>query len=76
MPKGTPGFTLDKKYDKIGWMSSAAKECIFENSQCGPAPGLFERFFELCSAEISVWQADILLPGVSFKIADMAMNKV
>ena len=31
VPKGTPGFTLGKKYDKMSWMSSATNEVIFEN---------------------------------------------
>lgn len=31
VPKGTPGFTLGKKYDKLGWMHSATHECIFED---------------------------------------------
>lgn len=31
VPKGTPGFTLGKKYDKLGWKHSATHECIFED---------------------------------------------
>jgi alkylation response protein AidB-like acyl-CoA dehydrogenase len=31
VPKGTPGFTLGKKYDKMGWTHSATHECIFED---------------------------------------------
>ena len=31
VPKGTPGFTLGKKYDKMGWKHSATHECIFED---------------------------------------------
>lgn len=31
VPKGTPGFTLGKKYDKMGWMSSATNEVVFED---------------------------------------------
>jgi len=31
VPKGTPGFTLGKKYDKMGWRHSATHECIFED---------------------------------------------
>jgi short/branched chain acyl-CoA dehydrogenase len=30
VPKGTPGFSLGKKYDKMGWQQSATHECIFE----------------------------------------------
>ena len=31
VPKGAPGFTLGKKYDKMSWMQSATNECIFED---------------------------------------------
>jgi len=31
VPKGSPGFTLGKKYDKMGWKHSATHECIFED---------------------------------------------
>jgi alkylation response protein AidB-like acyl-CoA dehydrogenase len=31
VPKGTPGFSLGKKYDKMGWNQSATHECIFED---------------------------------------------
>jgi alkylation response protein AidB-like acyl-CoA dehydrogenase len=31
VPKGAPGFTLGKKYDKMGWKQSATHECIFED---------------------------------------------
>ena len=31
IPKGTPGFSLGKKYDKMGWKHSATHECIFDD---------------------------------------------
>jgi len=31
VPRGTPGFSLGKKYDKMGWQQSATHECIFED---------------------------------------------
>ncbi len=31
VPKGTPGFRLGKKYDKMAWQHSATHECIFED---------------------------------------------
>lgn len=31
VPKGTAGFTLGKKYDKMAWRHSATHECIFED---------------------------------------------
>ncbi|HBX24182.1 MAG TPA: acyl-CoA dehydrogenase [Desulfotomaculum sp.] len=31
LPRDTPGFTLGRKYDKLGWMSSATNEIILEN---------------------------------------------
>jgi alkylation response protein AidB-like acyl-CoA dehydrogenase len=31
VPKGTAGFTLGRKYDKMGWTHSATHECIFED---------------------------------------------
>ena len=31
VPKGTPGFSLGKKYDKMGWQQSSTHECIFED---------------------------------------------
>jgi len=31
VPKGTAGFSLGRKYDKMGWTHSATHECIFED---------------------------------------------
>ncbi|HAR98483.1 MAG TPA: acyl-CoA dehydrogenase [Syntrophus sp. (in: bacteria)] len=31
VPKGTTGFTLGKKYDKMAWRHSATHECIFQD---------------------------------------------
>jgi alkylation response protein AidB-like acyl-CoA dehydrogenase len=31
VPKGSDGFTLGRKYDKMGWTHSATHECIFED---------------------------------------------
>ena len=31
VPKGTTGFLVGKKYDKMGWMSSATNEVVFED---------------------------------------------
>ena len=31
VPKGAPGFTVSKKYDKMGWRHSATHECVFED---------------------------------------------
>ncbi|MBN2568250.1 MAG: acyl-CoA dehydrogenase family protein [Deltaproteobacteria bacterium] len=31
VPKGTPGFTLGKRYEKMSWHHFATNECIFED---------------------------------------------
>ena len=31
MPKGTPGFAVGKRYDKMGWAHSPTHECVFED---------------------------------------------
>ncbi len=31
VPKGTPGFSVGKRYDKMGWTHSPTHECVFED---------------------------------------------
>lgn len=31
VPKGTPGFTVGKRYDKMGWAHSPTHECVFDD---------------------------------------------
>jgi alkylation response protein AidB-like acyl-CoA dehydrogenase len=106
VPKGTPGFTLGKRYDKMGWMSSATNECIFENCRVprdyllgeegrglaqhlavldtgrisigavsvGLAQACFEAAFNYAQQRYQFGKPIYSYQGVSFKIADMAMN--
>ena len=77
MPKGTPGFTPGKKYDKMGWMSSAAKERIFENCRSvGLAQACLEVSLSYAQQRYQFGKPIYSYQGVLFKIADMAMNKV
>lgn len=106
VPKGAPGFTLGKKYDKMSWQHSATHECVFEDCRI-PKDYFFGKSGEgfaqhlavlqtgrISIAAISVGLAQACLEaslkyakervqfgkpiysfqGVSFKIADMAMN--
>lgn len=106
VPKGTPGFTVGKRYDKMAWKSSATNECVFEDCripkeyQIGePGRGLSQHLSVLDTGRISVGAVAVGLAqacldeslryakereqfgqpissfqGVSFKLADMAMN--
>ena len=105
VPKGTPGFSLGKKYDKMGWKQSATHECIFElphsrgqfpgaggqgfrpafsrsrdgpyqhcGHVCGNGPGLPRSIAEVRQGKGPVRETHIQFPGVSFKLADMAMH--
>jgi len=106
VPRGTPGFTVGRKYDKLGCMSSATNEVVFENCRVPgdsllgeKGKGFAQHLAVLDSGRISVGAAGVGLSqacyeaalgharqriqfgrpiysfqGVSFKIADMAMN--
>ncbi|KFN39417.1 acyl-CoA dehydrogenase [Smithella sp. F21] len=106
VPKGTPGFTLSKKYDKMGWRHSATHECVFEDCRIpksyllgeegkgfaqhlavlqtgrisigavsvGLAQACFEASLRYAKERVQFGKPIYSFQGVSFKIADMAMN--
>lgn len=106
VPKGTSGFTLGKKYDKMGWQHSATHECIFEDCRVpkscffgdlgkgfaqhlavletgrisigaisvGLAQACFEASLKYAKERVQFGKPIYSFQGVSFKIADMAMN--
>lgn len=106
VPKNTPGFTLGKRYDKMGWMSSATNEIIFENCRIprdnllgeegkgfarhlavldagrisigavsvGLAQACYEAALSHARQRVQFGKSIYSFQGVSFKIADMAMN--
>lgn len=106
VPKGTPGFTLSKKYDKMSWMQSATHECIFEDCRIpkdnflgkkgkgfsqhlavlqtgrisiaaisvGLARACFDASLRYAKERVQFGKPIYSFQGVSFKIADMAMN--
>ena len=106
VPKGTPGFTLGKRYDKMSWQHSATHECIFEDCHIpqdyflgkegrgfaqhlavlqtgrisiaamsvGLAQACFEASLKYAKERVQFRQPIYNFQGVSFKIADMAMN--
>jgi alkylation response protein AidB-like acyl-CoA dehydrogenase len=106
VPKGTPGFTLSKKYDKMGWQHSATHECVFEDCRIpksyllgeegkgfaqhlavlqtgrisigavsvGLAQACFEASLRYAKERVQFGKPIYSFQGVSFKIADMAMN--
>ena len=43
MPAGTPGFTVSKKYSKVGWMASDTRELSFVDCRVPEANLLGER---------------------------------
>ena len=106
VPKGAPGFTLSKKYDKMGWQHSATHECVFEDCRIpkgyflgvegrgfsqhlavletgrisigavsvGLAQACFEASLRYAKERVQFGKPIYSFQGVSFKIADMAMN--
>ncbi|MBN2515895.1 MAG: acyl-CoA dehydrogenase family protein [Deltaproteobacteria bacterium] len=106
VPKGTQGFTLGKRYDKMSWQHSATHECIFEDCRIprgyflgkegrgfaqhlavlqtgrisiaamsvGLAQACFEASLKYAKERVQFGQPIYNFQGVSFKIADMAMN--
>ena len=106
VPKGAPGFTLSKKYDKMGWQHSATHECVFQDCRIpksyflgvegkglaqhlavlqtgrisigaisvGLAQACFEASLRYAKERVQFGKPIYSFQGVSFKIADMAMN--
>lgn len=74
VPKGTPGFTLGKKYNKIGWMSSATNEVIFENCRIpkdhllgSQGKGLAQHLAVLETGRISIGAVSVGLAQACFE---------
>jgi alkylation response protein AidB-like acyl-CoA dehydrogenase len=106
VPKGTPGFTLSRKYDKVAWQHSATHECVFEDCRIpqsnflgeegkgfaqhlavlqtgrisvgavcvGIAQACLEASLKYAQERVQFGKPIFSFQGVSFKIADMAMN--
>ncbi len=106
VPKGTPGFTLGKRYDKMALHRSATNECIFSDCRIPKSymlgvegKGFTQHLAVLGAGRISLGAMSVGLAqacfdaslkyarereqfgkpiysfqGVSFKIANMAMN--
>lgn len=74
VPKGTSGFTLGKKYNKIGWMSSATNEVIFENCRIpkdhllgSQGKGLAQHLAVLETGRISIGAVSVGLAQACFE---------
>lgn len=106
MPKGTHGFTLGKKYDKLALSHSATHECVFEDCRVplenflgtegkgfsqhlaalqtgrisvgaccvGLAQACFDAALKYAKERMQFGQPIYNFQGVSFKLADMAMQ--
>lgn len=79
VPKGTPGFTVGKKYDKLGCMSSATNEIVFENCRVSKGhllgqqgKGFSQHLAVLDSGRISVGAASV---GLSQACYEAALNQ-
>jgi alkylation response protein AidB-like acyl-CoA dehydrogenase len=76
VPKGTPGFTLGKKYDKMGWMSSATNEVVFEDCRIPrdyllgeEGKGLAQHLAVLDTGRISIGAVSVGLAQACFEEA-------
>ncbi|KJR99872.1 MAG: acyl-CoA dehydrogenase [Peptococcaceae bacterium BRH_c4a] len=76
VPKGTPGFTLGKKYDKMGWMSSATNEVVFEDCRIPrdyllgeEGRGLSQHLAVLDTGRISIGAVSVGLAQACFEAA-------
>ncbi|MFZ5632943.1 MAG: acyl-CoA dehydrogenase family protein [Bacillota bacterium] len=76
VPKGTPGFTVGKKYDKMGWMSSATNEVVFEDCRIPrdcllgeEGKGLAQHLAVLDTGRISIGAVSVGLAQACFEAA-------
>jgi len=76
VPKGTPGFTVGKRYDKMGWMSSATNEVVFENCRIPrdyllgeEARGLAQHLAVLDTGRISIGAVSVGLAQACYEAA-------
>lgn len=74
VPKGTPGFVVGKKYDKLGWMSSATNEVIFEDCRIprdyllgNEGKGLSQHLAVLETGRISIGAVSVGLAQACFE---------
>jgi short-chain 2-methylacyl-CoA dehydrogenase len=106
VPKGTPGFTLGQKYEKMAMHHFPTSECIFEDCRIpkdnflgqekkgfsqhlavlqtgrisvaaicvGLAQACFEASLKYANERVQFGKPIYKFQGISFKIADMAMN--
>lgn len=76
VPRGTPGFTIGKKYEKLGMMSSATNEVIFENCRIPrdhllgeEGRGLSQHLAVLDTGRISIGAVSVGLAQACFESA-------
>lgn len=76
VPRGTPGFTIGKKYEKLGMMSSATNEVIFENCRIPrdhllgeEGRGLSQHLAVLDTGRISIGAVSVGLAQACFEAA-------
>jgi len=76
VPKGTPGFSVGKKYDKLGWMSSATNEVVFEDCRIPrdcllgeEGKGLAQHLAVLDTGRISIGAVSVGLAQACFEAA-------
>lgn len=76
VPKGTPGFTVGKKYDKMGWMTSATNEVVFEDCRIPrdcllgeEGKGLAQHLAVLDTGRISIGAVSVGLAQACFEAA-------
>lgn len=76
VPKETAGFTVGKKYDKIGWMTSATNEVSFEDCRVprdyllgGEAKGLAQHLAVLDTGRISIGAVSVGLAQACYEAA-------
>jgi short-chain 2-methylacyl-CoA dehydrogenase len=74
IPKGAPGFTLGKKYEKMSWMQSATHECIFEDCRI-PKSNFLGHYGKGFSQHLAVLQTGrISIAAMSVGLAQACFN--
>ena len=75
VPKGSPGFSIGKRYEKIGWHGSATHEVIFDDCRI-PEDNLLGDPIKGFSQHLSVLQTGrISIAAVSVGVAQACLDK-
>jgi len=75
VPKGTPGFSLGKKYNKMAWNHSATHECIFEDCRI-PAGNFLGKEGKGFAQHLSVLETGrISIAAISVGVAQACLEK-